>query len=1045
MIRLGFEKHSIGENQNRGVKMKRHRIKLIFSMLFVLFLITPGAVSGMSAPPTSEYNLPPPASGVAPTDTPFTPHPSAPDPEMEVASTAAVYVDNTLGSANTNFNSGPQRGLLLVAPQIEFSGEKQALIRFHPISLPEGAEITDARIRLYQQRGPTVGAVKMYALEGGFNEETVTWNTKPPRGASQSITETGGGSGLRFFDISPSLVRSWIQSPGTNYGVVLVYEGLTPYGWEFSSDESGSPPTLIISYTGAPPPPPTPPPAEDTEQCQVSYTVIPSSPSPGQQVTITATATDNERMAYIELSRGGIPLVFEGAEAGERTLTVSATVEAQLPVLQIAIRADDFGPAAAVREDIWIDVVGTGTIPEVSVEAEWEIRHVIPERYRLIRGDGQTVTITATATDPDGIEHLTIFLNGVPHDFRYDGQTSASETLTWVNDEPSRTRFYYSAAAQDREGNYVTADGENFNIAQLEDLTLMWHAAPGFHNVHEPRLSWTRMVQAFGADECWWVRSWDWKNPYALIWYHAGFKDIADGGECWGMSALATEIYHGRILARDLEFPLMASQLSYANSYTKEYVQARQGGQLGEEVVEQFIDQSVNWIARVGYGQELERIENDLINDTPGVIGIAEIGWVGGWPVIYRGHAIVPWMTRHMGDGTTRVYVYDCNRACDSDTGFPDGMHNPNADFNNFQHYPYMEVTLNDWSYVMANATEYADGTWDCPVSQGETWNDRLYYYSYDWVVGNPGETNALGEAGDAPRVADQDLPNLDDVLIGAFSGDADVYVEDDAGNVTGIYEGKIREEIPGSVLIVPMLGGSFTDHEMYALPIDARLSIHVVGQGEGEYTLGLMGGYSLYALEDKSLSEGVEDIAIIEPFGEAVLYRLRVQPGEADDDFTVRIAHMFIGRVEALDRDSVDREYIVEDISASEESDFSVYVEEGGDSLVVESYEDDIEFDVTMRSTESTDYVDPEEELLYIPSSTEEDLSVGRGERVEATPEDWATTEERGEMHTLRRRVEGEAGGVGFPIIPVVIGVAVVGAIVIVLKKGVFGKAKKG
>ena len=39
-----------------------------------------------------------------------------------------------------------------------------------------------------------------------------------------------------------------------------------------------------------------------------------------------------------------------------------------------------------------------------------------------------------------------------------------------------------------------------------------------------------RMVQVFGADECWWVEDWGWKNPKALSFYHSVFKDIAKGG-----------------------------------------------------------------------------------------------------------------------------------------------------------------------------------------------------------------------------------------------------------------------------------------------------------------------------------------------------------------------------------------------------------------------------------------------------------------------------------------------------------------------------------
>jgi len=230
-------------------------------------------------------------------------------------------------------------------------------------------------------------------------------------------------------------------------------------------------------------------------------------------------------------------------------------------------------------------------------------------------------------------------------------------------------------------------------------------------------------------------------------------------------------------------------------------------------------------------------------------------------------------------------------------------------------------------------------------------------------------------------------------------------------------------------------------------LPIDKKLKFHVVGKGEGEYVLGMLGGGSVYSIKDKALSEGTEDTIAIEPSDEAVGHTMRIKPGKGDDAFTIGIGHMYEGIVEALDSDHIGREHLMEEVSATEESDFSCYVEEGGETFVVESYGDDIEFDLTVRSTESADYIDPEEELPYIPGSTEEDVTVERGRRMEATPEDWATTEDGGQLHTLGKRAKGE-GGTGFPIIPVVIGVgaaAAVGATVAVLfKKGVLGKAKK-
>ena len=136
-----------------------------------------------------------------------------------------------------------------------------------------------------------------------------------------------------------------------------------------------------------------------------------------------------------------------------------------------------------------------------------------------------------------------------------------------------------------------------------------------------------------------------------------------------------------------------------------------------------------------------------------------------------------------------------------------------------------------------------------------------------------------------------------------------------------------------------------------------------------------------------------------------------------------------------------------MEDVSCGEDSDFSCFMEEGGDTFVVESYGEDIEFDLSMRSSESADAVDPGEELDYIPGSVEEDITLGGGERLEATPEDWDTTEERAKLHTLNKKAKSKSKG-DFPLIPVIIAVCVVAvaavAITFLLKKGASAKAGK-
>lgn len=1002
--------------------MKRYRFRLIFSLLFVLFLISPGAVSGMPAPASSECSLPPPSSKVAPTDTALMSHPSAPH-EVEIRADKAVYVDEQNKAANWGGDDYIRVG---IGP--EFGGELRTLIHFGPVwesdggPLPTGAEITGMRVKLYKESGPS-GTVKLHMLSGQFEEDTVTWDTKPSLQGSSRNTSVPAANGWRYINAGES-GYSYIFNDG-----IALLPAWTDIGRHisFTSDEHPSRgPSLVITYIGAEPPPeppPTPPPADDARQCELTWTITPERPRVGESVTVTARATDDQAMWYVKIMRGSLQLARREAAPGERELEVSFTEEAMLPSLTYTIVADDVGPPAPVGSPIiTVPVVGTGTVPEITVTAEWlDVEEVIPERYRLIRGDGQRVLITATASDPDGIRELTIHMHDGPYDFRYDDgiRTSVSETLEWVN-LPGRTRFSYYASARDTELNYVTADGENFDIVGPTGILLMSTAAPGFHNPSRDRLPWTRMCQTFGDGECWWVKDWGWKSWYALIWYHAGFKEIADHGECFGMSTLATEIYHSRIAAIDLEEVSCAAYLSYDNTFTREIVESRQGGQMGGEVLFERINQT--W-AEVS--QQLGWIERDLRNNDPGVLSIGEGD---------RGHAVVPWMSRQMASGTTRIYIYDCNReAAILETIREAHTGNPSFDFSDRSRYPYLELGSSSWSYQ-----------WDAD----KVWNDTLAYFSYEQACGDMGQENSLGVNRFAPTVTDHDIPRISQFLWAPIAGDADVYIEDEDGNVTGIYEGEIREEIPDSMAIIPMMGGPFSEHEMYMLPIDKKLKFHVVGKGEGEYVLGILGGGSVYSILDKALSEGIEDTITIEPSDDTVGHKLRIKPGKGDDDFTIGIGHMYDGTVEALDSDYIAREYLMEEVLATEDSDFSVYVEGGGDTLVVESYGDDIEFDVTMRSTESADYISPDEELPYIPGSTEEDVTVERGRRMEATAEDWATTEEEGQLHTLKKRAKGD-GGAGFPIIPVVIGVAAAAAVgatvTVLLKRGVFGKAKKG
>jgi hypothetical protein len=969
----------------------------------------------------------------------------------EVRANKAVFIDEQ--NHASNMNTGTIQGYLRVGLGPEFGGRLWTLLSFSPITqlnkgpLPDDAVVTRAQIKLYKRSGQP-GPIRVHRA-GWFDESSVNWDNRPSIDKAPIATlNTPASNGWCQCDIPVSIFNDPSVLPNACHFALLPTWSDIGRNIAFHSNESRDYfPRLVIYYQGKPPTsgttPAPPPSTEDTTPCNITYTVMPPNPSPGQLVTITATANDDQQMYYLTIQKGSLELARQDATPGQTQLQVSHREEAQLPDMRYMIWADDAGPASPVNREVRIPVAGSGTAPTVTVTAEWlDMERVIPERYKLIKNDGQRVRIRATAEDPDGIRDLHIFINGIDYPFPeqsvqvyYDTPeeqieyprgrlTSVLETVTWTNDQHAGTRFYYRAQARDWEGLTTTAQGEDYQIAQPQDIRLIWHEAPPFHNFSVDEISWTRMCQIFGDGECWNVEEWGWRDAFTNLYWYALVRELAAGGCCWGISTLALELYNGRIAASALQPGITggAWQLEKDNSYTREWIEARQGGQTGEEVVIPSYNRDRRVFSGLHPQEVLGAVERHLESDDLCLISMCEGDiWEG-----FAAHAVVPWMVRYMVQfGTVtgvRIYIYDCNRES--------GIHNPNADINNFDHYPYIEIDGDTWRYS---------------INSTLVWSDQIEYFTYEETCGDMGHVVSSPRLGyEAPLLTDHDIPSAADVYWAWVTVGANVYFEDEEGNITGMYEGTLREEIPGSTAHITAMGGFFTDHEMYIVPRNKKLSIHVEGTDDGEYSFNLMGESTLYSITNKKIRKGVEDLFGFEPWQESLGYRFRVQPGVADDNFTVMVAAAFEGLIEALDEESIDREYIMEDVAATEESDFSIHVEEGGDTFVVESYSDDIQFDAITRSTESADYVDPNIDPGYIPSSVQEDVTVKQGRRAEITPETWASTEEKGKLHTLNKRAKGE--GRGFPFIPVIIGVVIAAAIgiaaTILIKKGIFKKA---
>ena len=164
-------------------------------------------------------------------------------------------------------------------------------------------------------------------------------------------------------------------------------------------------------------------PISRTLPCTLTYSVSPENPRPGEPITITANAADNVALSHVTIMRGTTLLARQEAVGTQTTLSVSYTETAVLPSMTYTLIADDKADPLPVRKDITVPVTGSGSAPEVRITAEWlDVETVVPERYRLIAGDMQRVLLTATASDPDGIERLTISLNGILHDYTYSGE-----------------------------------------------------------------------------------------------------------------------------------------------------------------------------------------------------------------------------------------------------------------------------------------------------------------------------------------------------------------------------------------------------------------------------------------------------------------------------------------------------------------------------------------------------------------------------------------------------------------------------------------------
>src|SRR3989442_3649630 len=170
--------------------------------------------------------------------------------------------DTYLASSAPSTNYGPTTTTLWV----DGDGGTLALLRWKNLTIPAGSTVLSATITL-NVTNPTTGTYNLYALKRDWWQDNATWNSYGPgsnweipgakgtsdRGTTVVGTITAPTTGPRTISLNAAgiaLVRSWVNSPSTNNGILIGNPTVTD-GMAFGSKEAPTAlnrPKLTVTY-----------------------------------------------------------------------------------------------------------------------------------------------------------------------------------------------------------------------------------------------------------------------------------------------------------------------------------------------------------------------------------------------------------------------------------------------------------------------------------------------------------------------------------------------------------------------------------------------------------------------------------------------------------------------------------------------------------------------------------------------------------------------------------------------------------------------------
>ncbi len=133
------------------------------------------------------------------------------------------------------------------------AGPKEGLVRFDAASIA-GQHISRATLQLFLADLETPGPLKVGAANTSWNEDTVTWATRPNQGTPVSVRVTLSDVGFYVAIDVTATVQEWADGTRPDAGFRLSTDGFTPLILLHSKETSGGNAPMLEVVTGGAPP-----------------------------------------------------------------------------------------------------------------------------------------------------------------------------------------------------------------------------------------------------------------------------------------------------------------------------------------------------------------------------------------------------------------------------------------------------------------------------------------------------------------------------------------------------------------------------------------------------------------------------------------------------------------------------------------------------------------------------------------------------------------------------------------------------------------------